>query len=50
VASESGIVHLDSDLFAKHLDAADPLGKFRESFQFPKKRELPIGKRKRWCF
>ena len=44
IRSESGCCpDVDSEAFAKYMDIADPLKEFRAKFQYPKKRELPIG-------
>ena len=44
IRSESGCCKdVDSDAFAKYMDISDPLKGFRAKFQYPKKRELPIG-------
>ena len=34
---------MDSEAFAKYMDINDPLKGFRAKFQYPKKKELPIG-------
>ena len=44
IRSESGCCpDVDSEAFAKYMDISDPLKGFRAKFQYPKKRELPIG-------
>ena len=44
IRSESGCCpDVDSEAFAKYMDVNDPLRGFRAKFQYPKKKELPIG-------
>ena len=48
IRTDSGCcTDVDSDAFAKYMDTSDPLKGFRDKFQYPKKRELPIGQRER---
>ena len=49
IRSESGCCpDVDSEAFAKYMDINDPLREFRAKFQYPKKKELPIGELSCW--
>ena len=49
IRSESGCCpDVDSEAFAKYMDINDPLREFRAKFQYPKKKELPIGELSYW--